>query len=257
MTKPLPRPATDSESELLSRVRVHGAVPRHIAIIMDGNGRWARERHMPRPFGHRSGMKAVREVVEGCLNAGVEWLSLFAFSQENWQRPETEVSALMSLLEEYIAREAEELRQQGVRVRVFGDLERLNAPAAAAVNRVMRDTESGSKLGLNLFISYGGRAELVRAARLLAMDVQAGVLAPEAIDEAEIRARLYTAHCPDPDLLIRTSGEQRLSNFLLWQVAYAELYISNVLWPDFGRAALYEAILDFQQRDRRFGRVSA
>jgi undecaprenyl diphosphate synthase len=241
---------------MLARIRAHGAVPRHIAIIMDGNGRWARERHMPRPFGHRSGMKAVRAVVEGCREAGVEWLSLFAFSQENWQRPETEVSALMSLLEEYIAREAEDLRQQGVRVRVFGDLERLNTQAAAAVERVMRDTASGDKLGLNLFISYGGRAELVRAARLLAADVKAGSLAPEAIDESEIRARLYTANFPDPDLLIRTSGEQRLSNFLLWQVAYAELYISSVLWPDFGRTALYEAILDFQRRDRRFGRVS-
>ncbi len=250
-------PRSAAESELLARLRVHGAVPQHIAIIMDGNGRWARERHMPRPFGHRSGMKAVRAVVEGCLDAGVEWLSLFAFSQENWQRPETEVSALMSLLEEYIAREADELRQQGVRVRVFGDLERLNAPAAAAVQRVMRDTESGDKLGLNLFISYGGRAELVRAARLLAIEVQAGRLTPEAIDESAIRDRLYTAHCPDPDLLIRTSGEQRLSNFLLWQIAYAELSISSVLWPDFGRTALYEAILDFQQRDRRFGRVSA
>ena len=250
-------PRSAAESELLARVRAHGAVPQHIAIIMDGNGRWARERHMPRPFGHRSGMKAVRAVVEGCLDAGVEWLSLFAFSQENWQRPETEVSALMSLLEEYIAREADELRQQGVRVRVFGDLERLNAPAAAAVERVMRDTESGDKLGLNLFISYGGRAELVRAARLLAIEVQAGRLTPEAIDESAIRNRLYTAHCPDPDLLIRTSGEQRLSNFLLWQIAYAELSISSVLWPDFGRTALYEAILDFQQRDRRFGRVSA
>jgi len=160
------------------------------------------------------------------------------------------------LLEEYIAREAEDLRQQGVRVRVFGDLERLNTQAAAAVERVMRDTASGDKLGLNLFISYGGRAELVRAARLLAADVKAGSLAPEAIDESEIRARLYTANFPDPDLLIRTSGEQRLSNFLLWQVAYAELYISSVLWPDFGRTALYEAILDFQRRDRRFGRVS-
>ncbi len=250
-------PRSAAESELLARVRVHGAVPQHIAIIMDGNGRWARERHMPRPFGHRSGMKAVRAVVEGCLDAGVEWLSLFAFSQENWQRPETEVSALMSLLEEYIAREADELRQQGVRVRVFGDLERLNAPAAAAVERVMRDTESGDKLGLNLFISYGGRAELVRAARLLAIEVQAGRLTPEAIDESANRDPLYTAHCPDPDLLIRTSGEQRLSNFLLWQIAYAELSISSVLWPDFGRTALYEAILDFQQRDRRFGRVSA
>jgi undecaprenyl diphosphate synthase len=247
----------DSESELLARLRVHGAVPRHIAIIMDGNGRWARERHMPRPFGHRSGMKAVRAVVEGCLAAGVEWLSLFAFSEENWQRPETEVSALMSLLEEYIAREAKELRSQGVRVRVHGSLERLNAPAAAAVEHVIRETADGTKLGLNLFISYGGRAELVRAAQLLAADVQAGLLTPESIDETAFRAKLFTADCPDPDLLIRTSGERRLSNFLLWQVAYAELYISGVLWPDFGRPALYEAILDFQGRDRRFGRVSA
>ncbi len=256
MTPSVPRPSADSESDLLARVRVHGAVPRHIAIIMDGNGRWARERHMPRPFGHRSGMKAVRAVVEGCLETGVEWLSLFAFSQENWQRPETEVSALMSLLEEYIAREADELRSQGVRVRVYGDLSRLNAAAARAVERVVSETSSGTKLGLNLFISYGGRAELVRAARLLAADVKAGVLQPDEISEADIRARLYTADCPDPDLLIRTSGEQRLSNFLLWQVAYAELYISSVLWPDFGRAALYEAIVDFQRRDRRFGRVS-
>jgi len=250
-------PMPDSELDLLARVRVLGAVPRHIAIIMDGNGRWARERHMPRPFGHRSGMKAVRSVVEGCLEAGVEWLSLFAFSQENWQRPETEVSALMSLLEEYIAREAAELRQQGVRVRVHGELDRLSPPAAAAVQRIMRDTEGGEKLGLNLFISYGGRAELVRAARLLALDVQSGILTADAIDEAAFRAHLFTADCPDPDLLIRTSGEQRLSNFLLWQVAYAELYISSVLWPDFGRPALYEAILDFQRRDRRFGRVTA
>ena len=241
---------------MLARVREQGAVPRHLAIIMDGNGRWARERHMPRPFGHRSGMKAVRSVVEGCLSSGVEWLSLFAFSQENWQRPETEVSALMSLLQEYIAREAAELRQQGVRVRVFGDLERLSGAAAAAVEQLMRDTEGGEKLGLNLFISYGGRAELVRAARMIAADVQAGRITPEQIDETEIRRHLYTADCPDPDLLIRTSGEQRLSNFLLWQIAYAELYISAALWPDFGRIALYEAILDFQGRDRRFGRVS-
>lgn len=245
----------DSESDLLASIRAHGAVPRHIAIIMDGNGRWARERHMPRPFGHRSGMKAVRSVVEGCLEAGVEWLSLFAFSQENWQRPETEVSALMSLLEEYIAREADDLHRQGVCVRVHGDLHRLTGPAAEAVNRVVRATATGTRLGLNLFISYGGRAELVRAARLLAADVQTGRLTPEAITEEEFRARLFTAHCPDPDLLIRTSGEQRLSNFLLWQVAYAELFTSGVLWPDFGRAELYDAIADFQLRDRRFGRV--
>ena len=247
---------TDTESDLLARIRVHGAVPRHIAIIMDGNGRWARERHMPRPFGHRSGMKAVRAVVEGCLEAGVEWLSLFAFSQENWQRPETEVSALMSLLEEFIAREASDLAAQGVCVHVHGDLERLSPAAATAVHRIRRETAHGSRLGLNLFISYGGRAELVRAARLLAEDVQRGQLTPDAIDEREFRSRLFTAGCPDPDLLIRTSGEQRLSNFLLWQVAYAELYISSVLWPDFDRAALYEAICDFQRRDRRFGKVS-
>lgn len=247
----------DQESSLLARVQAHGGVPRHIAVIMDGNGRWARERLMPRPFGHRSGMKAVRSVVEGCLEAGVEWLSLFAFSQENWQRPPAEVSALMLLLEEFIAREAAELRDQGVRVRVFGDLDRLSGAAADAVQQIMRDTESGTRLGLNLFISYGGRAELVRAARLLAEEVQAGRLLPEQIGEQEIRARLYTADCPDPDLLIRTSGEQRLSNFLLWQVAYAELYISSVLWPDFDRVALYEAIMDFQRRDRRFGQVTA
>lgn len=231
--------------------------PRHVAIIMDGNGRWARERHLPRTLGHRAGMKAVRAVVEGCLEAGVEWLSLFAFSQENWHRPAAEVSALMSLLEEYIDREASELRDQGVRVRVFGNLDLLSEAALRAVRRLEHATSSGAKLGLNLFISYGGRAELVRAARAIVADVEAGVLSPDAIDEDAIRARLYTAECPDPDLLIRTSGERRLSNFLLWQVAYAELYIANVLWPDFGRQGLFDAIDDFQRRDRRFGRVNA
>ena len=245
-----------SQADLLHRIKTHGAVPSHIAIIMDGNGRWARGRFMPRPVGHREGMKAVRAVVEGCLESGVEWLSLFAFSQENWQRPAGEVSALMSLLEEFIAREVDELRDQGVRVRVLGDLDRLTPPAAAAVNRIMRETEHCTKLGLNLFISYGGRAELVRAARSLAQDVRDGKLDVNAIDEEAFQSRLFTSMCPDPDLLIRTSGEQRLSNFLLWQVAYAELYISSVLWPDFGRVALFEAIVDFQRRDRRYGRVS-
>lgn len=247
----------EARSELLSRIRAGGAVPRHIAIIMDGNGRWARERFMPRPFGHRAGMKAVREVVEGALEAGIEWLSLFAFSQENWQRPEGEVSALMALLEEFIAREAAELKRQGVRVVVHGDLDRLNPGAAAAVKRVTEETAGGRRLGLNLFISYGGRAEIVRAVRQIAEDVLAGRITPDSISEQEICKRLYTAECPDPDLLIRTSGEQRLSNFLLWQVAYAELYISGLLWPDFNREALFEAIADFQRRDRRYGRVSA
>jgi undecaprenyl diphosphate synthase len=246
-----------SAADLLAEIRVHGAVPRHVAIIMDGNGRWARERRMPRPYGHRSGMRSVREVVEGAVEAGLEVLSLFAFSQENWQRPPTEITALMSLLEEYVAREADELHQRGVRVRALGALSRLTPDASAAVDRVVRQTAGNDRLTLNLFISYSARAELVRAARQLAEDVAAGRLDPASIDEAEFSSRLYTADCPDPDLLIRTSGEQRISNFLLWQLAYAELYLSRVLWPDFTRVDLFQAIRDYQLRERRFGRVPA
>jgi undecaprenyl diphosphate synthase len=242
---------------LLSQIKVHGAIPRHVAIIMDGNGRWARERMLPRPIGHRNGMKAVREVVEAAIEVGVEVLSLFAFSQENWQRPAGEVSALMSLLKEYIQKEADELDEQGVRVVFLGDLDRLAAAERAAVDRVMAQTAGNGKLILNLFISYGSRTEITRAARLLAEEVAAGRMRPAQIDEAALASKLFTAGCPDPDLLIRTSGEMRISNFLLWQLAYTELHISPVLWPDFGRCELYEAILDFQNRDRRFGRVPA
>ena len=242
--------------ELLTRIRADGEIPRHVAIIMDGNGRWAKKRVMPRPLGHRAGMTAVRDVVEGAIECGLEHLSLFAFSQENWSRPEAEVTALMSLLEEYIARESAELDEQGVQVRMIGELDRLGAPARAAVDRIMKLTEGNRKLTLNLFISYGGRAELVRAARSLAADVAAGELDPERIDEELFQSRLLTADIPDPDLLVRTSGELRISNFLLWQVAYAELFISPVLWPDFRRRHLFEAILAFQSRERRFGRVT-
>lgn len=243
--------------ELLAQIKVHGAAPRHVAIIMDGNGRWARERMLPRPIGHRNGMKAVREVVEAAIEVGVEVLSLFAFSQENWQRPAGEVSALMSLLKEYIQKEADELDEQGVRVVFLGDLDRLAQPERAAVDRVMAQTAGNGKLILNLFISYGSRTEIARAARLLAEEVAAGRMRPAQIDEAALASKLFTAGCPDPDLLIRTSGEMRISNFLLWQLAYTELHISPVLWPDFGRCELYEAILEFQNRDRRFGRVPA
>jgi len=243
--------------DLLAHIRLHGAVPRHVAIIMDGNGRWARQRHLPRPLGHRSGMRAVREAVEGSIEAGLEMLSLFAFSLENWQRPAPEIAALMSLLEEYIAREAEELEAEGVRVRVLGDIDRLAPATTASIGQLMSRTATNTRLTVNLFISYGGRAELVRAAQRLARDVAEGRLTPDEIDDAAFAARLYTHGCPDPDLLIRTSGENRISNFLLWQVAYTELFISQVLWPDFGRRDLFEAILDFQQRDRRFGRVRA
>jgi undecaprenyl diphosphate synthase len=241
-------------ADLLAQVRLNGSVPRHVAIIMDGNGRWARGRLMPRPLGHRAGMKAVREVVEGAIQSGVEVLTLFAFSEENWNRPPTEISALMDLLEEYIAREVAELHGQGVRVHVLGDLARLGPKQRAAVERIEADTRGGAKLSLNLCISYSSRAEMARAARLLAEEVLKGTKGLEDIDEA---ALAYTARWPDPDLLIRTSGEQRLSNFLLWQLAYTEIYITPVLWPDFDRQCLYEAILDYQRRERRFGNVTA
>ncbi len=234
-----------------------GPIPRHVAIIMDGNGRWASERRLPRPFGHRAGMKAVREAVEGAIEAGVEVLTLFAFSEENWNRPATEISALMDLLEEYIAKEVAELRDQSVQVHVLGDRSRLTPGGHAAVERVERETAAGEKLSLNLCISYSSRGEIARAARLLAEEVLKGMKQLEDIDEEAIRAKLYTASWGDPDLLIRTSGEQRLSNFLLWQLAYTELYITPVLWPDFDRRTLFEAILDYQRRERRFGKVTA
>ena len=245
--------AASTPADLLSQVRVNGSIPRHVAIIMDGNGRWARDRLLPRPLGHRSGMKAVREVVEGAIEVGLEVLSLFAFSRENWQRPAVEVSALMSLLEEYIQREADELDAQGVQVRMLGELDRLTPAAAAAVDRVMLQTAGNGKLRLNLFISYGSRDEIVRAARLLAEDVAAGRLSPGQIDEQAFDGKLFTAGCPDPDLLIRTSGEQRISNFLLWQSAYAELVFLDTLFPDFDRRHLWQACEIYASRDRRYG----
>jgi undecaprenyl diphosphate synthase len=246
-----------STDPLLERLKAHDRIPRHVAIIMDGNGRWAKERRLPRTLGHREGMKAVREVVEGCLQAGIEVLTLYAFSEENWRRPAIEIGALMGLLEEYIARETAELRRQGVTVQVIGDLNRLPAAKREAVDQLVAGTRGGTQLQLNLAISYSSRAEIARAARRLAEDVLHGRLALEDVDEEALGLRLYTAGLPDPDLLIRTSGELRISNFLLWQLAYTELYITPVLWPDFDRRHLFEAVLDFQGRERRFGRVSA
>ena len=246
-----------SAQELLSRLRGQGGVPAHVAVIMDGNGRWAQKRNLPRSAGHQAGMKGVRECVEGCRQAGVEVLTLFAFSQENWQRPPEEIEALMTLLQEYVSKEGAELRERGVAVRMLGDLDRLTPAARAAVDTIVSETAAGTALALNICLSYGSRAEITRAARLLAEEVQAGRLAPSEVTEAALAARLYTAAWPDPDLLIRTSGEHRLSNFLLWQVAYAEFHVTPVLWPDFNRRHLFEAILDFQRRDRRFGRVPA
>jgi len=234
-----------------------GAGPGHVAVIMDGNGRWAQRRELPRSAGHRAGMASVRRLVEAALLAEVRTLTLFAFSQENWQRPPEEVEALMALLQHYVDTQSDELRAQGVRVRMLGDLERLSDAAREAVRYVEGATAQGGQLNLNICISYSARAEIVRAARMLATEVQAGRLEPDAIDEQAIASRLYTAPWGDPDLLIRTSGELRISNFLLWQLAYAELYVTPVLWPDFDQEHFFEAILDYRRRDRRFGRVGS
>jgi undecaprenyl diphosphate synthase len=246
----------ESEVELLEKTR-ETEPPGHIAVIMDGNGRWARARHLPRPAGHRAGMKSVRRVTEACIEAGVNTLTLFAFSRENWNRPRAEVSALMVLLEHYVASETGELKSNGVEVHILGDRSRLNPSALGAVERVERDTIGGANLQLNVCLSYSSREEIVRAARLVAEDVSRGVLRPEDISEETIASRLYTAPWGDPDLLIRTSGEFRISNFLLWQLAYAELHVTSVLWPDFSKSDLYRAVLDYQGRERRFGGVTA
>ncbi|HEX6938702.1 MAG TPA: polyprenyl diphosphate synthase [Longimicrobiales bacterium] len=244
-------------ADLLERIRLGGAIPAHVAIIMDGNGRWARARGLPRYRGHVAGMAAVRDVVEGAVEAGIEVLTLYAFSQENWHRPRREVGALMRLLRHYLLKERAELRERGVEVRVLGEVERLPGGVRAAVAAMEEATRGGRALRLNLMVSYSGRAELVRAFRRLAERVRSGALAAEAVDEEAVAGELYTAGVADPDLLVRTSGEQRISNFLLWQLAYTELYLSPVLWPDFRREHLFEAIAEYQRRERRFGRVTA
>lgn len=202
-------------------------------------------------------MKAVREVVEGAVEAGVDILTLFAFSTENWKRPAREVSALMSLLQLYARKEGEELRRRGVEVHVLGDLERVDEATRSAVRNIVDGTRGGTALRLNLMISYGGREELLRAARILADRVERGELTPSEIDADVLEGALFTAGLPSPDLLIRTSGEHRISNFMLWQLAYTELHITPVFWPDFEREDLFEAILDFQRRERRFGKVAS
>ncbi|NIR44117.1 MAG: isoprenyl transferase [Gemmatimonadetes bacterium] len=244
--------------ELLQQIKSSPSrIPAHVAIIMDGNGRWASEHDLPRSEGHRAGMKSVREVVEGSIEAGVDVLTLYAFSQENWQRPRSEIAFLMSLLQRYARSEIDDLVENGVEVHVIGDVERMNPPERKAIGMIIEKTRGGANLQLVLAISYGSRAEIIRAARRLAEEVAAGDLEPAEIDETIFARSLYTEPWPDPDLLIRTSGEYRISNFLLWQLAYTELYTTPVLWPDFTRRHLFEAILDYQRRERRFGKVTA
>ena len=224
---------------------------------MDGNGRWARQRSLPRHLGHREGMKSVRETIEGAIEASIEILTLFAFSTENWNRPQQEVSALMALLQLYAHKERYELKKQGVEVHVLGELDRIDERTRRAVETIVEGTVGGTELHLNLMISYGGREEIVRSARILTERVARGELAPQDIDDEALKSTLFTAGLPDPDLLIRTSGEYRISNFMLWQLAYTELHISSVFWPDFDRENLFEAVLDYQGRERRFGRVES
>ena len=238
-------------------IRSAAGLPRHVAVIMDGNGRWATERGLPRTAGHEAGADSVREVVRGCGELGIEALTLYSFSTENWGRPEDEVDTLMALLARYLVEQRDELMTNRVRLRAIGELDRLPRKVRDLLDEAIELTSSNDKLLLTLALSYGSRAEIVDAVRRIAREVSATRLEPDAIGERTVSDHLYTAGTPDPDLLIRTSGEMRLSNFLLWQLAYSELFLSPVLWPDFTRRELYGAIRDFQLRERRFGRVPA
>jgi undecaprenyl diphosphate synthase len=240
----------------LSAQIIPDKVPQHIAIIMDGNGRWAKKKGMPRVLGHRSGVKSVREVTEAAAQIGVQYLTLYAFSTENWNRPPAEVTALMTLLVETIKGEIRDLNKNGVRLTAVGELESLPAGTYKTLLQGIEETKNNTRITLVLALNYSAKWEITRAARILAEQVRDGIITPEDINEHAVGSLLSTYGIPDPDLLIRTSGEARLSNFLLWQLAYAELYFTPVLWPDFGKKELHEAILSYQQRERRFGQIS-
>ncbi|MBI5164123.1 MAG: isoprenyl transferase [Magnetospirillum sp.] len=230
--------------------------PVHVAIIMDGNGRWAKARGLPRTLGHKRGAEAVRRAVEFARETGISYLTLYAFSSENWKRPAGEVTDLMGLLRLYLRNEVASLHKNGIRLKVIGDRTRLGADILELIAEAEAKTAANAALTLTLALSYGGRDEIVTAARRLAEEVAAGRMSPEQIDEAALTARLFTVDMPDPDLVIRTSGEKRISNFLLWQSAYAELVFLDVLWPDFGAEAFEAALTDFHRRERRYGAAS-
>jgi len=227
--------------------------PRHVAIIMDGNGRWASKHGLPRAVGHRNGVEAVRRTVRAAIELGIPYLTLYSFSSENWSRPVDEIDDLMGLMKRFIRRDLAELHQAGVKIRVIGERTNVESELMALIDEAIELTRDNQAITLIIAFNYGARSEIAKAARALAEKVLAGTLTPENINISAMNGALDTAGIPDPDLLIRTSGEMRVSNFLLWQIAYAELYVTETLWPDFTRADLLRAILDYQKRDRRFG----
>jgi undecaprenyl diphosphate synthase len=232
-------------------------VPQHVAIIMDGNGRWAQRRHLPRIAGHRAGVSSARQVIESCAKLGIPALTLYAFSMENWRRPQAEIDFLMRLLREYLRKELPEIHRNNIRMLVIGRLDKLPQAVRDDVARAMDLTSGNSGMKLAVALNYGARAEIVDAFNSILEHLKNNGATSPPVDEETISGHLYTAGLPDPDLLIRTSGEMRVSNFLLWQIAYAEIYVTETLWPDFTRVRLLEALLDFQKRERRYGGLSA
>jgi undecaprenyl diphosphate synthase len=246
--KPLSR-----EEEPLLRNLVADRLPQHIAVIMDGNGRWAQRRHLPRVAGHRAGVQSARKVIETCVRLEIPALTLYAFSMENWRRPKAEIDFLMHLLREYLRKELPLIQRNNIRLLVIGRHDQLPKEVRADIDRAMEQTAGNTGMKLAVALNYGGRAELVDAFNNILDRVRNNGLANARVDEKMISEHLYTSELPDPDLLIRTSGEMRVSNFLLWQIAYAEIYVTEILWPDFSRAQLFEALLDYQKRERRYG----
>ncbi len=231
-------------------------LPRHIAVIMDGNGRWAKKQGAKRIFGHKSAIKSVKEITEGCVELGIEYLTLYTFSTENWKRPKIEVDGLMRILVSSLRKELDTLQKNDVNLSAIGDLQNLPKVCQKELREAMESTKDNSSMRLILALSYSGRWELIKAVRKLALDVKMGKIAVADIDEQLLASNLETRGIPDPELLIRTSGEMRISNFLLWQIAYTELFITDVLWPDFRKEHLYQALIAYQSRERRFGRIS-
>ncbi|RSK39818.1 isoprenyl transferase [Mangrovimonas spongiae] len=231
-------------------------LPKHLAIIMDGNGRWAKQKGFVRMIGHENGTKSVRQTVEACAELGVENLTLYAFSTENWNRPKLEVQTLMKLLVSSLKKEIKTLQENNIKLKAIGNLKELPKKVYNELDYVINETKNNNRMTLTLALSYGSREELLNCVRNISLKVKNNIISPKKIDESVINEHLYTQNLPDVDLLIRTSGEQRISNFLLWQIAYAELYFTNVLWPDFTKQHLYEAIIEYQNRERRFGKTS-